>query len=285
VAECHNAAETIDAGVEIDDEVDFLWRRSMILAICFRPANSQNGQLRCACRLASIRGITKTNGFLAIDSDAFPSDSAADVPESAARFMAICQVPISAGAFVGGKATVAAWKRETELRCDCHAGQNINPDLERFMARRAPIPSDRARGQPRNFSFARQRGGNPDRKCGRGSEVGFETGDQHELDIGAEKRLLPGILRHQPLGLDLLKDWRLLQLESDVHRDRHQQEGNEEWYPPRPGFEILGAEILARRDDHDERNDDAEGWRGLQPPGVEAATPVRDAATDMYQCA
>ena len=49
----------------------------------------------------------------------------------------------------------------------------------------------------------------------------------------------------------------------DVDRDRHQQERNEEWYALGPRLEILGAEVLARRDDHDERNNDAQGGGGL----------------------
>jgi pimeloyl-ACP methyl ester carboxylesterase len=51
------------------------------------------------------------DGFLAVNSDAFPNDFAADAPEPVARFMAISQVPTSAEAF-GAKATVAAWKQK-----------------------------------------------------------------------------------------------------------------------------------------------------------------------------
>ena len=76
------------------------------------------------------------DGFLAINSDAFSSDFAAGVPQSVARFMAISQVPISAEAF-GGKATVAAWKEKPSYAVIATRDRMINPDLERFMAKRA----------------------------------------------------------------------------------------------------------------------------------------------------
>ena len=80
------------------------------------------------------------DGFLAINSDAFPSDFAAGVPESVARFMAISQVPVSAEAFVE-KATVAAWKEKPSYAVIATQDRMINPDLERFMAKRAQSPT------------------------------------------------------------------------------------------------------------------------------------------------
>jgi pimeloyl-ACP methyl ester carboxylesterase len=76
------------------------------------------------------------DNYLAIDTDAFPSDFAAGVPESVARFMAISQVPISAEA-LGGKATVVAWKGKPSYAVIATQDRMINPDLERFMAKRA----------------------------------------------------------------------------------------------------------------------------------------------------
>ena len=76
------------------------------------------------------------DGFLAIRSDAFPNDFAADVPKSVARFMAISQVPISSQAF-GAKATVAAWKEKSSYAVIAKQDRMINPDLERFMTKRA----------------------------------------------------------------------------------------------------------------------------------------------------
>ena len=74
--------------------------------------------------------------------------------------------------------------------------------------------------------------------------------DQDELDVGAEERLLPWVLGHQSLGLDLLEDRRLAQLQADVDGDRHQQEGHQERDAPRPCVEHLLAEVAAASEDH-----------------------------------
>src|SRR5215471_11107373 len=76
------------------------------------------------------------DGFLAVNPDAFPNDFAADAPKALARFMAISQVPVSADAFEA-KATVAAWKQKPSYAVIPTQDRMINPDLERFMAKRA----------------------------------------------------------------------------------------------------------------------------------------------------
>jgi pimeloyl-ACP methyl ester carboxylesterase len=75
-------------------------------------------------------------GFLAVDPNAFAADFAADAPEPVARFMAISQVPVAGEAF-GAKATVAAWKQKPSYAVVSKQDRMINPDLERFMAKRA----------------------------------------------------------------------------------------------------------------------------------------------------
>jgi pimeloyl-ACP methyl ester carboxylesterase len=76
------------------------------------------------------------DGFLAVNPDAFPADFAADVPKPVARFMAISQVPVAGEAF-RAKATVAAWKQKPSYAVVSKQDRMINPDLERFMAKRA----------------------------------------------------------------------------------------------------------------------------------------------------
>jgi len=76
------------------------------------------------------------DGFLAVNPDAFASDFAADAPKPVARFMAISQVPVSAEAF-DAKAAVAAWKQKPSYAVIPKQDRMINPDLERFMAKRA----------------------------------------------------------------------------------------------------------------------------------------------------
>jgi pimeloyl-ACP methyl ester carboxylesterase len=76
------------------------------------------------------------DGFLAVNPDAFPNDFAADAPKPVARFMAISQVPVSGDA-LKAKATVAAWKQKPSYAVIPMQDRMINPDLERFMTKRA----------------------------------------------------------------------------------------------------------------------------------------------------
>jgi pimeloyl-ACP methyl ester carboxylesterase len=76
------------------------------------------------------------DGFLQINPDAFPNDFAADVAKPIARFMAISQVPIAADIF-GAKTTVAAWKDKPSYAVIPKQDRSINPDLHRFMTKRA----------------------------------------------------------------------------------------------------------------------------------------------------
>src|SRR5262250_145143 len=76
------------------------------------------------------------DGFLAVNPDAFPNDFAADAPKPLARFMAISQVPVSGDA-LKAKATVAAWKQKPSYAVIPMQDRMINPDLERFMTKRA----------------------------------------------------------------------------------------------------------------------------------------------------
>jgi hypothetical protein len=66
----------------------------------------------------------------------FPNDFAADAPKEIARFMAISQVPV-AGEALHAKATVAAWKQKPSYAVIPLQDRMINPDLERFMTKRA----------------------------------------------------------------------------------------------------------------------------------------------------
>src|SRR6516165_4576910 len=76
------------------------------------------------------------DGFLAVNPEAFPTDFAADAPKPLARFMAISQVPVAAEA-LHAKATVAAWKQKPNYAVIPMQDRMINPDLERFMTKRA----------------------------------------------------------------------------------------------------------------------------------------------------
>ena len=111
--------------------------KALVYVAAFQPDLGESVETLAAKMPAASKSIGPVgDGFLAINSDAFPSDFAAGVPDSVARFMAISQVPISAEAF-GGKGTVAAWKERPSYAVIATQDRMINPDLERSMAKRA----------------------------------------------------------------------------------------------------------------------------------------------------
>jgi pimeloyl-ACP methyl ester carboxylesterase len=74
--------------------------------------------------------------FLYIDPVAFPADFAADVPHAQANFMAHSQ-PILAKAAAVAPVTSAAWRQKNSWALVATRDRNINPDLERSMAKHA----------------------------------------------------------------------------------------------------------------------------------------------------
>lgn len=88
-------------------------------------------------------------GFLWIDPKAFPESFAQDVDPVQARVMSVVQKPIAASSFTE-KTTQAAWKSKPSWYLVSENDRMINPDLERFMAKRigarevVSIPSSHA---------------------------------------------------------------------------------------------------------------------------------------------
>jgi pimeloyl-ACP methyl ester carboxylesterase len=74
--------------------------------------------------------------FLYLDPAAFPADFAADVPAAQANFMAFSQ-PMLAKAAAGAPVATAAWHQKKSWALVATSDHNINPDLERKMAKRA----------------------------------------------------------------------------------------------------------------------------------------------------
>jgi pimeloyl-ACP methyl ester carboxylesterase len=68
--------------------------------------------------------------------EAFPSVFAADVPADVTKVLAVAQRPLAAGAFTE-TATAAAWKTKPSWALVAAADQAINPEVERFGAKRA----------------------------------------------------------------------------------------------------------------------------------------------------
>jgi pimeloyl-ACP methyl ester carboxylesterase len=74
--------------------------------------------------------------FLYLDPAAFPADFAADLPPAEANFMAHSQAMLAKAAG-GAPVTTAAWHQKKSWALVATRDRNINPDLERSMAKRA----------------------------------------------------------------------------------------------------------------------------------------------------
>lgn len=92
-----------------------------------------SGQMPVAPGQANIH--PDAGGFLWIDTKAFPESFAQDVDPVQARVMSAVQKPISASSF-SENVTQAAWKSKTSWYLVSENDRMINPDLERFMAKR-----------------------------------------------------------------------------------------------------------------------------------------------------
>ncbi|MFC5911029.1 alpha/beta fold hydrolase, partial [Streptacidiphilus monticola] len=71
-----------------------------------------------------------------IAADAFPAVFAADVPAEVTRVLAVAQRPLAAGAF-DEPASAAAWRAKPSWALIAAADEAINPEVERFGAKRA----------------------------------------------------------------------------------------------------------------------------------------------------
>ncbi|WP_413754006.1 alpha/beta hydrolase [Streptomyces sp. R-74717] len=71
-----------------------------------------------------------------IKAEAFPDIFAADVPAAATKVLAVAQRPLAASAFTE-TASAAAWKTKPSWALVAGADQAINPEVERFGAKRA----------------------------------------------------------------------------------------------------------------------------------------------------
>ncbi|MFK4066574.1 alpha/beta fold hydrolase [Streptomyces sp. NPDC029674] len=71
-----------------------------------------------------------------VKAEAFPEIFAADVPAAVTEVLAVAQRPLAAAAFTE-KAATAAWQTKPSWALVAGADQAINPDVQRFGARRA----------------------------------------------------------------------------------------------------------------------------------------------------
>jgi pimeloyl-ACP methyl ester carboxylesterase len=111
--------------------------RSLVYVAAFEPVVGESAnQLQSRSSPAAQSVGPVGGGFVAVKPEAFHKDFAADVPPSVAHFMSISQVPAASSEF-DAKVTTAAWSQKRSYAVVAEQDRMINPDLERFMSRRA----------------------------------------------------------------------------------------------------------------------------------------------------
>jgi pimeloyl-ACP methyl ester carboxylesterase len=111
--------------------------RGLVYVAAFQPDTGETlGGLIKQQPPASNSIIPAGEGYVIVDPKAFHADFAADLPAPDTNFMAISQVPISTSVF-GTPITNAAWRNKPSWYVVATEDREINPDLERFTAKRA----------------------------------------------------------------------------------------------------------------------------------------------------
>ncbi|GAB2176008.1 alpha/beta fold hydrolase [Dongia sp. agr-C8] len=80
-------------------------------------------------------GIIRQNGYLRLSEEAFLRDFAGDLPAEKARALYAVQAPVSDTLFAA-RVTQAAWREKPSFYAVSADDRTINPDLQRFMAKR-----------------------------------------------------------------------------------------------------------------------------------------------------
>src|SRR5579863_10125352 len=109
----------------------------LVYIAAFIPDNGQSALDLLGQAPAANNDLRATNdGFLYIDPAKFAADFAADLPPAEASFMAHSQMMLAKAA-AAGTVTTAAWHKKKSWALIATLDHNINPDLERIMAKRA----------------------------------------------------------------------------------------------------------------------------------------------------
>jgi pimeloyl-ACP methyl ester carboxylesterase len=109
----------------------------LVYIAAFIPDNGQSALDLLGQAPAANNDLRATaDGFLYIDPAKFPADFAADLPPAEASFMAHSQMMLAKAA-AAGTVTTAAWHKKKSWALIATLDHNINPDLERTMAKRA----------------------------------------------------------------------------------------------------------------------------------------------------
>jgi pimeloyl-ACP methyl ester carboxylesterase len=109
----------------------------LVYIAAFIPDNGESALGLLSTAPAANNDIRATkDDFLYLDPAAFPADFAADVAKPEANFMAHSQMMLAKAAATA-PVTAAAWHQKKSWALVASRDRNINPDLERSMAKRA----------------------------------------------------------------------------------------------------------------------------------------------------
>jgi pimeloyl-ACP methyl ester carboxylesterase len=109
----------------------------LVYVAAFQPDAGESLKVLADRMPPATKGIKATpDGHLYFDAALFHADFAADLPAAEARFMALSQVTPAVQAATAPVAQ-AAWKTKPSWAIVSRDDRTVNPDLERFMARRA----------------------------------------------------------------------------------------------------------------------------------------------------
>jgi pimeloyl-ACP methyl ester carboxylesterase len=109
----------------------------LVYIAAFIPDNGESAVSLLSSAPAANNDMRATkDDFLYLDPAAFPADFAADVAPAQANFMAHSQQMLAKAAG-GAPVTAAAWHQKKSWALIASRDHNINPDLERSMAKRA----------------------------------------------------------------------------------------------------------------------------------------------------
>ena len=110
--------------------------RGLVYIAALAPdANENISETRSKFPPATNNVIKSADGFQTLNPATFHDDFAADLPEADAAFMAISQVPMNVNAGAT-KVTEAAWHSKPTWYAVATEDHKINPDFERFLAKR-----------------------------------------------------------------------------------------------------------------------------------------------------
>ncbi len=124
-------------GMIISDAGNNAHVKTLVYVAAFQPdAGESLGSLQAKTPPAGNSVKPSADGFLYIDPAQFHADFAADLPKKQADFMARSQVFVSTKS-AGGASKSPAWKTKPSYAVVATEDRSINPELERFMTKRA----------------------------------------------------------------------------------------------------------------------------------------------------